>query len=78
MNCENCQNKFDDRFIPMILYDCQHTICSSCLKMITSKICPYSDCKTPLKTKPIENKAVLKVIDEHKEIIKNVSIFKTF
>lgn len=62
MNCDICENKFDESsYKPYVLYPCSHTFCINCLNVWTEKTCP--NCRLVIQDKN-PNWMLMKLIAE--------------
>lgn len=69
MNCDICENKFDESdYKPYVLYPCSHTFCINCLNVWAEKTCP--NCRLVIQDKN-PNWMLMKLIAEIDKINTN-------
>jgi hypothetical protein len=61
--CIVCFDPFDaNKHQPMMLVDCGHSLCSSCLTSWSDKTCPL--CRVYIENKPMLNRLVLSMLEK--------------
>ena len=63
-----------DAHVPMMLVDCGHTVCSSCLVALPKKACPM--CRTLIIFKAMPNRLVVTLLEKRNKMKKDLEFFQ--
>ena len=74
-DCIVCFDSFSsvgDAHIPMMLVECGHNVCSSCLVVLPKKACPM--CRSPIIFKAMPNRLVVTLLENRNKLQKDFVI----
>ncbi|MBX9637247.1 MAG: hypothetical protein K2Q45_06820 [Nitrosomonas sp.] len=63
-----------DTHVPMMLVDCGHNVCSSCLVALPKKACPM--CRTPIIFKAMPNRLLVTLLEKRNKMKKDLEFFQ--